>query len=74
MNPPPVRCEMDDLEVEIAVRVRTAANDRPGRDDADRIDLLEDELRRFPERRRVRLEEAWPGTLRYPVGSHVNRV
>jgi hypothetical protein len=35
---------MDDVEIKIAVSVWVAAYDRAGGDDADRLELLEDEI------------------------------
>lgn len=44
LNPAGVRGMVEDVQIEISVLVCGAANDRSGRDDPDRIQLLNDEV------------------------------
>lgn len=66
----PERSLMDDVDIEVAAAVALAPNDAPGRDDPDRIDLREDEPRRFSKSIVHGSGQRWPPALGYSVAGH----
>jgi hypothetical protein len=53
---------MDDVQIEVTGRVRCSANDRSGRDDADRINLAANKADCVAQSDRIALGQIGPGT------------